>query len=563
MPTSVAGFMAPKSLKRGCLGTAAPSPRSESTTLPCADSRTPPRRSNVSAGARLISSNRIHRPSLSAVTSAPSTNANTGPPPWPHARSAVDSSRSNWRQSATRSSGSARFFFPSGVGSSSSWAAAFFPFAFFSRLRLAGFFSSTSSCFSSSSSAAAASFATLSTPARIACSRCVHFLFSPYRTTLFMNSAFAADGKVFSKTDLNFGSSGRHRCLAPAGLNPPRKSADSDWFERFTTVNGAPVTRASCCTRAVLPVPVSPTSSTGSVICTAAATRSRILIAWPVFAHRPSSLTTSSLAGRTARPTATPPAPRCMAGLWRTSVCSATSAPRPQHPAMASSTRRRPGPAGSIPPKTSAASSYAARFTFGGSESALVLPARIRESSVRRIFSRRLAHRSRSRRVNGRPAWTLGPPAASASAKDVPSTDEPRTRPLGRSTSTSTSISSVPPSISASISSSNPGRVRSLELFVPPGAAAAPPWPHMRCTTLRVSSIAGASGVSRGCTPHNTSMGSSPAGGSTATRAQRPASGSARAPAAADPPLRPPPTVTVPKSWNPSAAATDSPRPGT
>ena len=50
---------------------ATPSPRSESTTDPCADSRTPPRRSSVSAGARLISSRRIHRPSRSAGRARP------------------------------------------------------------------------------------------------------------------------------------------------------------------------------------------------------------------------------------------------------------------------------------------------------------------------------------------------------------------------------------------------------------------------------------------------------------------------------------------------------------
>ena len=88
-----------------------------------------------------------------------------------------------------------------------------------------------------------------------------------------------------------------------------------------------PVTRASCCTSAVFPVPVSPTRSTGSVICTAAATRSRIRIACPVRAQPPAppplleatAAAASSSAGSTARPTATAPVPACSAGLCKRS----------------------------------------------------------------------------------------------------------------------------------------------------------------------------------------------------------------------------------------------------
>eukprot|EP00982_Pelagococcus_subviridis_P002020 15649-Pelagococcus_subviridis.AAC.4 len=363
-PTSVAGFIAPKIRNRGCRGTAAPSPRSESTTLPRADSNTPPRRSNVSAGARLISSSRIHAPSRSAATRAPSTNANTGPPPPPpHARSAVERSRSNCFHACTSASDSARRrFFPGpgggggggGVVSSVVVVVLSGSFASFDVfpppprvLRLlfplppgpfaAAVFSSASAMTASasasamtaavdatrSSSASDASFATRSTPARNACSRCVHFLRSAYRSTRVINSRFATDGNVSSNTTRNRGRSGRHRCRAPAGRNPPRKSADSDWFDRFTTHSCAPTTRASCWTSAVFPVPVSPTSNTGSVTATAAATRSRSRIACPVLAHPPvvpppcplpNAAHAAVSAGRIARPTATEPRVRVLRG---------------------------------------------------------------------------------------------------------------------------------------------------------------------------------------------------------------------------------------------------------
>ena len=125
------------------------------------------------------------------------------------------------------------------------------------------------------------------------------------------------------------------------GPEAPEESELSLWLERFTTVSGTPTRRASCCTNAVFPVPVSPTKSTGSTHCTALATRSRMRIAWPVLDQEeeppaeaePGRLNLpvdSGDAGNVARPTATAPFPARALGLCAESLCFASSALSPQ-----------------------------------------------------------------------------------------------------------------------------------------------------------------------------------------------------------------------------------------
>ena len=93
---------------------------------------------------------------------------------------------------------------------------------------------------------------------------------------------------------------------------------------------------AICWTSVVLPVPVSPTSSTGSDSDTAAATRSMLRSAWPVGAKRealgPLAAAAStcrpaaaSCSGSAARPTARSTAPACTAGLCSATYCCTAS----------------------------------------------------------------------------------------------------------------------------------------------------------------------------------------------------------------------------------------------
>ena len=257
-------------------------------------------------------------------------------------------------------------------------------------------------------------------------------------------------------------------------------------------------------------------------------------MACPVFAHPPpppaapiaTAAAADSSAGSTARPTATAAVPACMAGFRTRSWCSAASAPTPQHDAIDSRTRLRPGPAGSMPARTSAASSYAATRTLGGNASGRDVPLRRSESSDFAEFleatrpTKQIAKRKRSAGARVR-APPLSPPAPTPCTSATPFPSFASSTPISSSISTSVSAS-----ISASISA-------------PPGEAAAPPCPHSRCATLSVLSIAGARGSKFGCMPTKIAAGSSPEGGSTATRAHRPARGSARAPAAARLPIGP------------------------
>mmetsp|Transcript_1980 Transcript_1980/g.7869 ORF Transcript_1980/g.7869 Transcript_1980/m.7869 type:complete len:276 (-) Transcript_1980:1222-2049(-) len=273
-------------------------------------------------------------------------------------------------------------------------------------------------------------------------------------------------------------------------------------------------------------------------------------IAWPVLDQEERSVSRKRSAGNVARPIATAPSPKRVTGLCASSRCLASSALTPHTAATRVNTLSLPGPLGSIPQSTSAASSYAAKRSFGGRFLLVETPARSKESSLLRRRSNRRAHRSRSRSVNGRPANARVPETVEGEESDGA---------VAGDVSVVLSILSIPPDVGSTKSKS-----RSFPFAPPPGArCAAPPWPHALCATLSVASILRASGASRGCTPTSTAAGSSPLGGSTATRAQSPARGSALLAAATPPPARPKPVVTVPKSWNPSAATTFSPRPGT
>ena len=149
--------------------------------------------------------------------------------------------------------------------------------------------------------------------------------------------AFLTREKVRQKSASKRATSGAKTCRSATGRKPPSSSDESLCWLRLCTTRLWPSMRASCCTTVVLPVPVSPTSSTGSSIRTHDATRSISARACRVSANVPLPATPPLLRSRAEAP------PREMGSRTRPT----TSVPPPPSPASP------PSPSPSSPPSPS------------------------------------------------------------------------------------------------------------------------------------------------------------------------------------------------------------------
>ena len=147
--------------------------------------------------------------------------------------------------------------------------------------------------------------------------------------SLSSSAAFFVREKVLQKAASKREASGTKIWRIWTGRKPPMSSDESDCSDRLCTSSTLPSERARCCTAVVLPVPVSPTSSTASSMRTHAATRSMSRSVWRVCANAPVPLVASppsssesrlALAaverGRDTRPTFNAEGVILSAGLW-------------------------------------------------------------------------------------------------------------------------------------------------------------------------------------------------------------------------------------------------------
>ncbi|KAH3676743.1 hypothetical protein OGATHE_001233 [Ogataea polymorpha] len=226
--------MQPKMRKSGCALTLSTSPFSDSSRLRCAVSSfsSSATLSSVSGAAKFISSSSTQSPLRTACTSEPSTNLNT---------SDLSAELACFSNSRTRSYSARHSAIRAALSVSLS-------------LR---FFASSSSCFANSVSAILnASRHSRTTP--------FHCALLNIFASSFRNCSFFFTENDRRNSSSKSSCSGIARLLVVTGLNPPSRSPTSVCCDTLITVSFLLSSRAISWTIVVLPVPVSPTSSSGS-----------------------------------------------------------------------------------------------------------------------------------------------------------------------------------------------------------------------------------------------------------------------------------------------------------